>query len=1207
MRICVICSRTNINLQTVELGMLNTSKVEDMDSMFLECTELTEIDLSSFDLSGLKYSEYDYEQKTEVPRNPVEYMLSKCVQLVTLKTPLDMGEAVISLPGFFSDSANEYGVVNKSCINKTLTKLTNIGAIDGTDNTIKWSYDEATQTITISGKGERKDDYYIQCMPTEAKYIVFSDCMISGSLRNLFDNMQNVESIDFTNCTFKDITNTANMFNWCSKLKSLDLSKLDTSKVTDMFCMFQGCDTLKMLDVSHFNTSNVTDMSGMFNICSALTELDLSNFDTSKVDDMSFMIAQCRLLKSVDISSFDTSNVTDMYYMFAYNACLEELDVRHFNTSKVTDMRQMFKNCSMLKCLDLSSFDLSGLVYYGWDRNTATDGPIDSVEDMLVNCTSLRTIHLPANMGEAQLVLPGIYMNGTSEVDVADASMQNLVLTKADINTLVGTNNKIRWKYDETTKTITISGTGVRMPGDYYQHTLPAEAEYVVFDNCNISGDLSYLFAEITKLKGIDFTGCIMNDITNMNSMFHGCIELETLDLSFMDTSKVTDMGWTFAYCFKLKELNISNFDTSNVTNMQDMFFGVSEVTTLDVSGFNTANVTNMNSMFFNCNKLANLNVSGFVTSKVTDMRYMFYECTNLQNLDCSNFDLSSLVYEQFDWQTQGNVPRNPVDQMLKNCIGLTIFKTPSVMGDATIELPAIYTDGTSTYTTVDKSCQNKLLTKAKNAGLVPGTQGKIQWFYNSDTKTINITGSATREAGYYNTSFPKEAEYVTFSNCNISGDLSRLFIQMNNLKNIDFTGCTMSDVTNTRSMFEGCFNLTKLDLSGLDTSKVTDMGWMFCDCNSLKTLDVSHFNTSNVTDMSFMFSFLYALDSLDVSHLDTSNVIYMIGMFQGCDRLTSLNVSSFNTANVTDMSSMFADCLLLTEIDISNFDTSDVADMSDMFYNTGLQSLDISNFDLSGLEYTRYSYQFQQEVPCNPVQDMLTNSNNLLTIKAPANMGDAKISLGRIYTTDGTNKLNAIDSTTQGKTFTKYTDALNIFTDVTNDKWYVAAVQYAYDSGLMSGVSVDNFAPEQLLKREQFAQILYSQAGKPYVDKESVFTDVQDKNAWYYNAVVWANQNGIVNGIGDEKYGVDADITREQLALMMYKYAQILGLDLSVQSGALDNFADKERIDVWAKEAVEWAVSHGIMSGKPGIGVDPLSTATRAECAAMMKKMLEM
>ena len=106
------------------------------------------------------------------------------------------------------------------------------------------------------------------------------------------------------------------MFDNCNNLTTLDVSNWDTSNVTDMNYMFYGCNKFTSVDVSNFNTSNVTNTSWMFNNCHSLTSLDVSNFDTSNVNTMRAMFSECYNLTSLDVSNFNTNNVTNMSYMF---------------------------------------------------------------------------------------------------------------------------------------------------------------------------------------------------------------------------------------------------------------------------------------------------------------------------------------------------------------------------------------------------------------------------------------------------------------------------------------------------------------------------------------------------------------------------------------------------------------------------------------------------------------------------------------------------------------------------------------------------------------------------------------------------------------------------------------------------------------------------------------------------------------------------
>lgn len=195
------------------------------------------------------------------------------------------------------------------------------------------------------------------------------------------------------------------------------------------------------------------------------------------------------------------------------------------------------------------------------------------------------------------------------------------------------------------------------------------------------------------------------------------------------------------------------------------------------------------------------------------------------------------------------------------------------------------------------------------------------------------------------------------------------------------------------------------------------------------------------------------------------------------------------------------------------------------------------------------------------------------------------------------------------GATFSGKYIVTQKFTDVKKGAWYVNHVQYVFDQGIMSGKSEDTFDPNGNLTRAEFATVLYSLAGKPDVTYTSQFTDVPDKQ-WFTKPVMWAYENGIVSGYGNGSFGTNDKITREQLAIMLYKYAQQKSYHLDITDGVLDSFSDKASVSSWATKSVQWAVTQGVISGKGSAGsnyrLDPVGNATRAECAAMIKKLLE-
>lgn len=184
-------------------------------------------------------------------------------------------------------------------------------------------------------------------------------------------------------------------------------------------------------------------------------------------------------------------------------------------------------------------------------------------------------------------------------------------------------------------------------------------------------------------------------------------------------------------------------------------------------------------------------------------------------------------------------------------------------------------------------------------------------------------------------------------------------------------------------------------------------------------------------------------------------------------------------------------------------------------------------------------------------------------------------------------------------------------FSDVTYHpgNWKYDAVYYVYKNGIMNGISgTTRFDPDSQLNRAMFATVLYRMAGSPEVTYTDRFTDVVD-GKYYSSAVLWAYSKGIVNGFSDGSYGVDTNITREQIAKMLCEYGKKQGYDMSA-AASLEDFTDDEQVSGWATEYMQWAVASGMISGKPnGDGsfrLDPKGEATRAECAKMLSMFMQ-
>ena len=173
-------------------------------------------------------------------------------------------------------------------------------------------------------------------------------------------------------------------------------------------------------------------------------------------------------------------------------------------------------------------------------------------------------------------------------------------------------------------------------------------------------------------------------------------------------------------------------------------------------------------------------------------------------------------------------------------------------------------------------------------------------------------------------------------------------------------------------------------------------------------------------------------------------------------------------------------------------------------------------------------------------------------------------------------------------------------FTDVTEgDDWFYDAVAYVYENGIMAGTGETVFEPTMELDRAMAAQLFYNLEGKPTVTGDSTFTDVTSGH-WAVDAITWAAQNDIVAGIGGDLYDPDSNVTREQFAQMLYNYAKYKGYDLTA-TGDLTQFPDAGSISSWAETALSWANGNDLINGHENGTIDSKGSTIRAQAASIM------
>lgn len=223
----------------------------------------------------------------------------------------------------------------------------------------------------------------------------------------------------------------------------------------------------------------------------------------------------------------------------------------------------------------------------------------------------------------------------------------------------------------------------------------------------------------------------------------------------------------------------------------------------------------------------------------------------------------------------------------------------------------------------------------------------------------------------------------------------------------------------------------------------------------------------------------------------------------------------------------------------------------------------------------------------------------------------DTDYLLKELTVSDGTDKLEVTDNGDGTHSFTYDGGDVTVsarfvkelpFTDVSVSQWYYDAIVFASENGLFDGTTPTTFHPTNNMTRAMMARVLFNMT-EGAAKGEKSFEDVTE-DQWYYEAISWAASNDIVHGVGDDLFAPNHSITREQMALMLYNYATVMEIELPVTRPA-GTFADADQIGVWAKDAVDAMYAAEVINGKENNRFDPQGYATRAEIAEMFMNFL--
>ena len=815
------------------------------------------------------------------------------------------------------------------------------------------------------------------------------------NLSMAFANMPNIKSIDLSGVDLSHATNIDNMFYNNPNLESVNLSGVKFGNVRSANAVFYGDKNLTDLNMSGVDLSHVNGANAWFKGDSNLTTVDFSNVTFPDKFTNTFAHADGKL-KNVNLTRAKNvpASILKAYVRALGNSGATSIDLRGINFDRVTDLSGWFANMPNIKSIDLSGVDLSHAT---------------NIDNMFYNNPNLESVNLSGvkfgNVTKAGAVFYG-------DKNLTDLNMSDVDLTKVhNIKAwFIGDNNLSKVNFNNTTfpetfdnlptnKITNVNLTGAKnVPASILKAYVKAlgnsgatsiDLRGINFDRVT---DLSGWFANMPNIKSIDLSGVDLSHATNIDNMFYNNPNLESVNLSGVKFGNVTKANAVFYGDAKLTDVDMSGVDLSNVNGANAWFMGDSNLTTVDFS--NVIFPDKFTNTFAHADgKLKNVNLTraknvpasilkayvralgnsgatsidlrGINFDRVTDLSGWFANMPNIKSIDLSGVDLSHATN---------------IDNMFYNNPNLESVNLSGVKF-GNVRSANAWFKGDSNLTTVDFS---NVTFPDKFTNTFAHADGKL--------KNVNLTRAQNVPADFLRAYVKSEANSGATSidvsnfdlNKNDLSDLSGLFANMPNLKEVNVTGLVTNKVENVSRMFYNDFALTTIvGLNTWRTSGVTDMSYIFASftnpttdnhkpqglehTGSLKALDLSGWKTSNVTNMACMFTGQNHLETLKgLSNWNTSKVTNMAQMFHGLSKLQdgSLgDLSKWDTSNVTDMTYMFAVMSLQTDLSFVNgWKTGMVTDMSYMFAkDEKLQKLDLSNWDVSsvGLKETEQNYSF--------------------------------------------------------------------------------------------------------------------------------------------------------------------------------------------------------------------------------------------------------
>ena len=590
-------------LTSLDLGSFNTSHVTNMFHMFDSCSKLTSLDLSTFDAHQVTNTDEMFRYCSALKQLTFgkEFVTSRVTNMFC------MFLGCSSLPSLDLSTFNTSQVINmqqmfNSCNSLVQLDLSSFDTHNVTDMGFMFNGCSKLAKLNVTSfdtsKVSSMQFLFNACSSLTNLDVRNFDTSNVTDMHFMFASDSNLSALDLTSFNTSKVTSMSWMFHGDSALQTLNLtpSKFNTGQVTTMNSMFWACNSLTAVDVSQFDTSSVVDMAGMFGGCNQVRTLAVSNFNTSLVTNMSQMFYACSALTQLDLHNFDTRKVTDMFDMMRDCTSLTQANVTGFNTSAVTRISGFFMNDRKLLTADLSSFDVRTLSNH-------------DVGDMFANCTSLWKVSVgdkaqlgQGNNGNLPPHSAGAIAQNSPDPYTAGAGWQELgtaanpleangpqfsasgnsvtpgtlmyLLSQPRAGTVNPATGKAVWTY-------------VWQPQRWWNITgdtlnIGTQPHALNLTNDKYSTNNSWPWssqADATSVKHINLAATGLSAEGSISGLFKGLSNVTDIaNLPDLDASKATDTSDMFNGCAALTSLDLSTLDTRQVTTETGMFTGTTHL-----------------------------------------------------------------------------------------------------------------------------------------------------------------------------------------------------------------------------------------------------------------------------------------------------------------------------------------------------------------------------------------------------------------------------------------------------------------------------------------------------------------------------------------------------------------------------------------------------------------------------------------------------